>query len=344
MSGAPAGGGADRSVGLIVNPASGHDLRRLVSGASIATNTEKVATVRRLLAGLGAAGVERVLVMPDATGLSLGIERAAEHHRPDRDGPWPAISFLGIDVTHTVADTRAATAALVALGARAVVVLGGDGTARAVAAEIGRTPLVALSTGTNNAFGITTDATVVGMAAGLVATGRCPVAEGCRRAKRLDVEIGDRCELALVDVAVVDEATVGARAIWDPAAVRELAVTFAPPTAVGLSAIVAAVDPCTRSEPAGRHLVLGPSGRRVWAPVAPGLVRPATVAECVVLEPGRRREVRAGRGVLALDGEREIVLGPRSGPVALTVSVDGPLVIDVPAVMRIAADRSLLDR
>ena len=32
--------------------------------------------------------------------------------------------------------------------------------------------------------------------------------------------------------------------------------------------------------------------------------------------------------MLALDGEREVVLGPRSAPVALTLSLDGPVVID----------------
>jgi predicted polyphosphate/ATP-dependent NAD kinase len=329
-------------VGLIVNPASGHDMRRLVSGASIATNTEKVAVVRRLLGGLGAAGVDRVLVMPDATGLSLGIERAVDGHRPERDGRWPEVTFVDVAVTHTVADTRAATTAMVERAVGAVVVLGGDGTARAVAGCLGDTPLSALSTGTNNAFGVTTEATVVGLAVGLVATGRCGPGESCRRAKQLDVRIGDRCELALVDVALVDEQGVGARAIRDVRSVRELAVTFAAPTAIGLSAIAAAVAPCERDEPNGRHVVLGGSGRPVRVPIAPGLVRTVGVAETSLLEPGRPRRLDGRRGVLAIDGEREIVLGPDAPSVTVELSTDGPLVIDVPWVLRIAAERSLL--
>jgi predicted polyphosphate/ATP-dependent NAD kinase len=326
---------ANVEVGLIANPASGHDLRRLVSGASVSTNTEKVNIVRRLLAGLGASGVDRLLVMPDASGLTLGIERAVEQHRVDRDGVWPVVETVAIEVRQTIDDTRAAVASMLAAGVRAIVVLGGDGTARAVATVIDDTPLLALSTGTNNAFGIATDATVAGLATGLVASGRCPVADGCRRAKRLDVRVADRADLALVDVAVVATPGVGARAVWHPSAVRELAVTIAEPGAIGLSAIAAAVAPCGRDEPAGRHLLLGSDGRTVLVPIAPGLVRSIGIRRTRAVEVGEPIELRSRTGVLALDGEREIVLAGEM-PV-LTVRTDGPLVVDVPVVLALAA-------
>ena len=47
------------SVGVVANPASGRDVRRLVTGASVFDNAEKGAMVHRLMAGLGAAGVDR---------------------------------------------------------------------------------------------------------------------------------------------------------------------------------------------------------------------------------------------------------------------------------------------
>ena len=59
-----------------------------------------------------------------------------------------------------------------AAGAAAIVVLGGDGTHRVVAKACGDVPLCALSTGTNNAFPEMREATVAGLATGLVATGR----------------------------------------------------------------------------------------------------------------------------------------------------------------------------
>lgn len=328
------------SVGLIANPAAGHDLRRLVSGASISTNHEKVNVVRRLLAGLGACGVERVLVMPDASGLALGIERAAEHHRVDRDGVWPTVEFVEMEVRQTIEDTRTAVSAMSAAGVRAMVVLGGDGTARAVASVLDDTPLLALTTGTNNAFGTSVEATVAGLAVGLVATGRCPVAEGCRRAKQLEVRIGDRVDLALVDVAVVAATGVGARAVWHPSDLRELVVTIAEPGVIGLSAVAAAIAPCRRDEPSGRHVVVGSGGREVRVPIAPGLVRPVGVLEARRLTAGEPFELRSKEGVLALDGEREIVLDGEA-PV-LTLTTDGPVVVDVPAVLELAAEAGWL--
>ncbi|MBA5760390.1 NAD(+)/NADH kinase, partial [Escherichia coli] len=71
----------------------------------------------------------------------------------------------------SVADTQAGAAYLHRMEVALIVVLGGDGTHRAVAAHCGTTPLVALSTGTNNAFPEHREATVAGVAAGLAATG-----------------------------------------------------------------------------------------------------------------------------------------------------------------------------
>ena len=53
-------------VGIIANPSSGKDIRRLVAHGSVFNNNEKVNIVRRVLLGLDAAGVDTVLTMPDA--------------------------------------------------------------------------------------------------------------------------------------------------------------------------------------------------------------------------------------------------------------------------------------
>jgi hypothetical protein len=63
------------SVGVVANPASGRDVRRLVTGASVFDNAEKGAMVHRLMAGLGAAGVDRVLMMPAGSGVSQSLQR-----------------------------------------------------------------------------------------------------------------------------------------------------------------------------------------------------------------------------------------------------------------------------
>ena len=76
-----------------------------------------------------------------------------------------------------------------ARGASVIVVLGGDGTARAAPVESGDVPVLPLSTGTNNAFPEMWEATVAGTAAGLLATGRVPADEAGYRAKVLRVEV-----------------------------------------------------------------------------------------------------------------------------------------------------------
>jgi hypothetical protein len=49
-------GMATISVGVVANPASGRDVRRLVTGASVFDNAEKGAMVHRLMAGSAPPG------------------------------------------------------------------------------------------------------------------------------------------------------------------------------------------------------------------------------------------------------------------------------------------------
>jgi predicted polyphosphate/ATP-dependent NAD kinase len=336
-------GPAEAVVGFVVNPRSGHDIRRLVARASVFPNTEKVMMLQRVLGALGATGVDRVVAVVDSGAIIGALARAVEGHRPELDGPWPTVDLLELELTGRAEDSVTATRALVALGVRAVLVLGGDGTDRQVATVCGSVPLVPLSTGTNNAFAHLGEATVAGLAAGLVASGRLPVHEACRRDKVLIVEHRDRRELALVDVAVTASSSVGARALWHPEELRELFVTFAEPTAIGLSSVAALLQPVSRDDDHGLWLDLGAPGTwEVMAPVAPGLVRGVPVRAVEPLLAGRPRVVQVTDGVLALDGERELEL--RGDPATITLSLDGPWSLDVARVMELAAERRLLAR
>ncbi len=57
------------TVGIIANPSSGKDIRRIVAQGWVVSNQEKIAIVRRLLRGLEAAGVAHVLFMPEPLGI-----------------------------------------------------------------------------------------------------------------------------------------------------------------------------------------------------------------------------------------------------------------------------------
>lgn len=338
--------GTAPAVGIVANPLAGRDIRRLVAGASVFPNAEKVTMVQRVLAALAVAGVGSALLSVDLGGISAGVLRAACSRVAGRDAPWPELRFVedGGKPTQTAADTTAAVQRMVAAGVSAVVCLGGDGTARVAAAVCRDVPLLPLSTGTNNAFPQLREATVAGLAAGFVASGAVAVDEATRRCPVLHVTAAGRRELALVDVCVSTATTVGSRALWRPAELRELYCTFAEPDGIGLSSIPGLLCPSPRGHPDGVELLLCPAERAplsVRAPVAPGLVLPVGVARLATLRSGDTRTVATPAGVVALDGEREIEFSPRDS-VTVTLSPDGPRVIDIGAAMRAAARGGLL--
>jgi hypothetical protein len=229
-------------------------------------------------------------------------------------------------------------------GCAVVVTLGGDGTNRAVALGWPDAPLVPLSTGTNNVFPRLMEGTIAGLAAGAVASGRLDLSAAARPTLCLEVlRNGRPVDLALVDVAVCSERFVGARAVWEPAAIRQIVSTTARSDMIGLSAIGAYLPGVHLGPDEGLVLQMGAGGERVLAPIAPGLVRPIDVAAHRRLALGEVVEVGSStHGVLALDGERELPLRPGER-VQVRLSERGPRVIDVPAALRQAVERGLFD-
>lgn len=326
--------------GIVANPASGRDIRRLVAHASVFPTAEKANMVQRLLAAFAVTGVGRALVSTDLGGISAAVLLAL-----GRGGQWPDVEFCTSDpLTGTAQDTANAVRRMVDAGASVIVCLGGDGTARVAAQACGDVPLLALSTGTNNAFPQTREATVAGLAAGLLATGQVDADLVTTRVSKLEVVTKARREIALVDVAVTMSQHVGARALWDPAALTELYCVFAEPDGIGLSSIAGQLCPSPRSSPDGVALKLGPVGvtpHVVHAPIAPGLVKPVGVRGWGVLQPGVRVDLAAAGGVIAVDGEREMEL--KHGESAyVELRSDGPWCVDVRSVMAEAARRGLL--
>jgi predicted polyphosphate/ATP-dependent NAD kinase len=340
---------AEVSVGIIANPASGRDIRRLVAGASVFGNADKGGMIYRLLAGLGATGVGRALMMPAADGVSTTLRRRLRARPAEKEGvaaPFPVLEELPMPLTGTARDSELAVELLRAEGVAALVVLGGDGTHRIVAKQCGEIPLCALSTGTNNSFPEMREATVAGLATGLVATGQVGGDGVLRRETALALELAGReRELALIEVAVTRDRFTGARALWRGDEVSELFVTFASPSAIGLCSVAGLLRPLARGATQGLHVRLAPSPAdaelTLRVPLAPGLLVPVGIRGFDLIEMDQPVTVAAGEGCLALDGERE--LERRRGEPALVRLVPGPRTIDIDAVMLEAARRGLLD-
>lgn len=308
-------------VGIIANPAAGKDIRRIVARGRFIPNHEKVNILKRVLAGLDSAGVERVAFMPDAGALGRGALDGADVRL--------SAEFIDMPVFHAERDTFRAAREMREAGVRCIVTLGGDGTNRAVARECADIPIMPISTGTNNVFPTMVEGTVAGLAAGRVATGEARADQAAPKHALLEILVdGEQRDIALVDLAVSTERFVGARAIWDMATVREIFLSRAEPTSVGLSAIGARLRAISPTEGAGLRIRLGEGGETVIAPVAPGLVQRIHVADWRPMAAGGEPELIETRpATAALDGERAFSL-PTGSEVAVRLSADGPRVID----------------
>ena len=333
-------------IGIIPNPMSGRDIRRLTSQASVFPNTEKASMVLRILRTVGTLGVERVQLSTDTFGIAAGVLREISRMSGARSTAhirWPKVEFLTLEApTGTAADTTAFAQMMAGQCSAAVVLLGGDGTMRAAAPGLGDTPMLALSTGTNNAFPVMIEATVAGMALGMIATGA--VSAPTTRAKMLHVEVtradgSVRREVALVDVCVSTLRVTGSRALWKADSLRELYCTFAEPHAIGLTSIAGRLRPTGRRDPRGVAVRLDDpcvAAHTVLVPIAPGLLEPVGVLASTELKLNAPHRVKLDRGTIALDGERELEFGT-GDTIAVTLAQDGPCVIDVPAVLAASA-------
>jgi predicted polyphosphate/ATP-dependent NAD kinase len=322
------------TVGVIVNPWAGKDIRRLHAAVGHTPDTVKAGIVRRVVIAAAESGATRIVLGNDASGLAAraveGLELGVE------------IELLDEEPTGSRLDTVRAATRMWKEQCGAVVVLGGDGTCRDVAMGWPDVPLVAISTGTNNVFPKAIDGSSAGAAAALVATGAVAIGDVAQRVKRIAVHINDPAghsdDMALVEVALIDAEFSGARAVVDASAIRHVVAATATPASTGVSSIAGRLHPVDRTDQGGVYVRFGPGGRRVRMPLMPGSFATVDVAEVRALADGESVALN-GPGMLAFDGERDRRVGP-DAVITLTIDHSGPLVIDVEqTLIRAAHDR-----
>ncbi len=342
------------AIGVIANPVSARDIRRVVANAGNLQISDRVNIVLRMLSAAAACGVARVLMMPDRGGIRALLERSLKRDRHAAHGEhWPEFEFLDMEPDSTVEDTFVATRLLAQAKVDAIVVLGGDGTHRAVVRELrrldSRIPIAGLSTGTNNAFPEMREPTITGMAVGLCVCGRVPAATALASHKLVEVAIEShnqtRRDIAIVDAVITSDRYIGARALWKPESLRAAYLAFADPQCIGLSAIGGLLHPVARDHRGGLAIEIAPDadGARVvlQAPIAPGMVRPVPIAAWHAMVADQPMDVAHEAGTIALDGERELGFEP-GDRVRVTLRENAFFTVDVARCMRFAAAEGLL--
>ena len=322
------------TIGIIANPLSGRDVRRIAARGAVATNEDKRNRIARAVVGAVSTGVTRVVAMAEPfsiaagalTDLRLGIDTEI------------------IDVGHELnaSSTTRAALAMRDLGVHVVVVLGGDGTNRIISMAWPDVVLAPMSTGTNNVFPTPIEPTIVGTAAGLVAidlaTGGSNRNAWAPRAKVVRVSQstpnGTNHELALIDAVHIVDDFLGNRMPYEPESLRTLVVSRAEPASIGVSAIAGRTCPVSASDDAGVVVDCGPGGQPVSVPLGPGLFRTVPVRSARRIGLGEAVTI-SGPGLVAYDGDRMTSLNDH--PATVVVERTGPRVVDVPAVMMDAA-------
>ena len=324
--------GQNCCIGILVNPRAARDVRRLVTGASSIPVSERIAICHRIVRGLSVLDVGQILMMPDRDNIAMKLKTAVERERLSTSAKLPGVRILDMPVTDSAQDTLEAVQLMVKAKVGALVVLGCDGTHRLVAHACGKTPLVCISTGTNNAFPGNPEATIAGLAAGAV--GRRLVAPDivCQSNKRLYVRVNSQDTIpALVDVCITTETQIGTRALWRSNRLRKLLLTFAEPGQVGLSSIGSLLSPTTREGDNGLAIDIDPTAKtfkKLMAPIAPGLFEPVTITNYRPISINQKYMMDSSAGTLAYDGEREITLST-GDRIEITLDRRGPRTIDV---------------
>lgn len=308
------------TVGVIVNPRSGKDIRRLVAYAPAPSDTTRIADLRRLLVGAREGGAERILLAVDALGLA---ERATIGLDVD-------VELIEMETDGTGDDTSRAAAELRSLGAGVLAVYGGDGTHRDVCRGWRDAPVVAIGGGTNNSFGQLIEPTVAGAAAGLAVAGTVALDELIAyQSLVIDIDVeGVPDDLALVDVAIVRDDPGGTASLWSLDGVDQIFASVAEPWSVGLSAFAGLVTPTSRTDDRGVLLDLDADApQRVRAPIAPGHYVEAGLRSVSVVDVEQPVAVR-GPALFAVDGERGGTLASNEWG-SMTLRRNGPRVIDI---------------
>jgi predicted polyphosphate/ATP-dependent NAD kinase len=323
------------SIGIIANPASGKDIRRLVSHATVIDNGEKINIVERIVLGAQAFGVEQVYIMSDSSRIGY---RVKDKLTTSGELKCEIVLFDMIQYK-SMKDSMNAAEYMEKNDVNCIVTLGGDGTNRAVAKVLKETPLITLSTGTNNAYPVMMEGTIAGMAAAAVASGRYKKSDYSIKDKMIEIYLNSKLtDIALVDAVVSTDSFVGSKAIWDMETIEKIFVTRCNPASIGFSSIVGCKTIIEPEDDMGAYVNVNKEDNNSYAnaPTAAGIIEPVNIDDPKKLKLDEEFEyVASERGTIALDGEKEVEF-VKGQKIIFKISRTGPNHVDVVKTLKAA--------
>jgi predicted polyphosphate/ATP-dependent NAD kinase len=322
------------AIGLIANPSSGKDIRRLIGYGTSSDNSEKVNLIRRVLMGIWNAGIRKVYYMPDYFNIvATAVDGMFHEHKEFLS--TMEITSLEMPMTGTEEDSVEAAKKFNELGVKCVITLGGDGTCRAVAKQIGDIPMIPVSTGTNNVFPERLEGTIVGMAAGAYATGILDNIEDLVvPSKRLDIyKNGEFYDIALIDAVVVNDMHTASKAIWKTGSMSQIFLTTCNAHYLGISSIGGQLEQISKAEAKGLAITIDPEKRTFQAPIIPGLFVPIGIKDYSTMNIGESISIAQVPSVIAVDGERNVEIF-KGESADIKLSWNGPRVLNIERVLQ----------
>lgn len=320
-------------IGIIANPASGKDIRRLVSHATVIDNNEKINMVERIILAAQKFGVDKVYLMPDTFMIGEKVKDKLETM-----GILEAeILITETSINDSYLDTINASKYMEEHNVGCLVAIGGDGTCRAAAKGINRMPFIGLSTGTNNVYPEMFEATVVGVAAAVVASKKISLKSICHQDKLIEIYVNDKFkDIALVDAVVSLNNYIGARAIWKKEDIKIVVVARCHPASIGFSSIVGTMMIIDPKDDYGAVVEVNVDVNKIVVPFAAGTIESMNVGnpEKIFIDTSYKY-FAAEKGTIALDGEREIVFKENDN-IEFKITRNGPYKVDVKKAVEIA--------
>ena len=315
-----------KSIGIIVNPNSGKDIRRLVASASSVSSQHKSNELVKVYEGISKEGINKVYIMPDFSDIS---RKSREKYSNLIETEIIKTSSLDEELT-----TIEAAKKMEKLDLSCIIVFGGDGTARLVSNYVKKTPILPISTGTNNLFPENIDGTVAGMVAGKYSKidNKNFFYE---RVKKLDVYFENKLvDSALVDIVSCKIPYVGARAIWEMDSISEIFVNKISPYGIGFSSIGFNLG---QSLDKYHSMYIDISNdqkkcsKKIYAPIAPGKIEEILINNWKLFKKNEIINIRLKKGTLALDGERRIEFSDNN--VNIRINHNGPKCLKIKEIL-----------